>query len=177
MRIPVAVSLGLLGTVVAAPAQEPPTFATGVEMVQIEVRATGKDDVPVTDLRPEDFVIEEDGERQEIELFEYVGGPGPEAARVETVEPDVTPAEDPVLSQYTWLYIAPEVRTPTEFVRVAGPLRSFLEDLPDRFFVSLAGLPFTDNRGLLLATLDRMVDEPLGDRERSSTPSWTITTI
>ena len=42
------------------------------------------------------------------------------------------PADEPNLSQYTWLYIAPEVRSPTEFARVAKPLRSFLEDLPDR---------------------------------------------
>jgi VWFA-related protein len=166
MRIPLAASLGLLGVVVAAHAQEPPTFATEVEMVQIEVRATGKDNVPVSDLRREDFVIEEDGDRQEIELFEYVAGPGPEGARVEVEEPDAPPAEDPNLSQYTWLYVAPEVRSPNEFMRVAGPLRSFLEDLPDRFFVSLAGLPFTDNRGLLLATLDRMVHEPQ-DEERA----------
>ncbi len=164
MRTPAAAALlGLLGAALAAHAQDPPTFATEVEMVQIEVRATGGDDEPVGDLRPEDFVVEEDGERQEIELFEYVAGPGPEAARVEVEEPDAPPAEDPNLSQYTWLYIAPEVRSPTEFARVARPLRSFLEDLPDRFFVSLAGLPFTDNRALLLATLDRMVDEPFND--------------
>ena len=164
MRAPLAASLGLVGAVVAARAQEPPTFATQVELVHIEVRATGKDDVPVSDLRREDFIIKEDGERQEIELFEYVGGPGAEAARVEVVEPDAPPPEDPNLSQYTWLYIAPEVRNPTEFARVAGPLRSFIEDLPERFFVSVAGLPFTDNRELLVATLDRMVDKPLSGR-------------
>ena len=166
MRILVAAWLGLLGAVVLARAQEPPTFATQVEMVQIEVRATGKDDVPVADLRPEDFVIEEDGERQAIELFEYVPGPGPEGARVEVEESDALPERDPNLSQYTWLYVAPEVRNPTEFAHVAGPLRTFLEGLPDKFFVSLAGLPFTDDRDLLAATLDRMADKP-GDGEGS----------
>jgi VWFA-related protein len=169
MKTPLAVSLALLGAVVAAQAQEPPTFASGVEMVQIEVRAIGKDDVPVSDLRREDFVVEEDGERQEIELFEYVAGPGPEAARVEVVEPEALPGQDPPLSQYTWLYIAPEVANPIEFRQVAGPLRRFFDDLPERFFVSLGGLPFTDNRGLLLATLDRMVNEPFGgDAEHGS---------
>jgi len=162
MRAPLAASLGLLGMGVTAHAQEPPTFASEVELVQIEVRATGRDDVPVSDLRREDFVVEEDGQRQEIELFQYVAGPGPEAARVEAVEPEAPPAEDPDLSRYTWLYVAPEVGNPAEFARVAEPLRAFLEGLPDRFFVSLAGLPFTDNRALLRATLDRMVDEPLG---------------
>ena len=70
MRIPFAASLGLLGAVVAVHAQEPPTFATGVELIQIEVRATGKDGEPVSDLQLEDFFVEEDGERQQIELFE-----------------------------------------------------------------------------------------------------------
>jgi VWFA-related protein len=166
MRISLAAWLGLLGAVVVARAQEPPTFATQVELVQIEVRATGKDDEPVGDLRPEDFVLEEDGERQAIELFEYVPGPGPEGTRVEVEEPDAPPEKDPNLSQYTWLYVAPEVRNPTEFAHVAGPLRAFLEGLPDKFFVSLAGLPFTDDRDVLAATLDRMVDKP-GDGEGS----------
>ncbi len=165
MRALLAASLGLLGAVAATHAQEPPEFATQVEMVQVEVRATGDGDMPVSDLRREEFVIEEDGERQEVELFEYVAGPGPEAARVDVEEPDSPPVDEPDLSQYTWLYVAPEVRSPSEFVRVAGPLRGFLEDLPDRFLVSLAGLPFSDDRGLLLATLDRMVGEPLGSEE------------
>jgi len=160
MRSLLAASLGLLGAAVAAHAQEAPTFPTGVELVQIEVRVTGDDDMPVSDLRREEVVLKEDGERQEIERFEYVPGPGAEAARVETVEPDAAPVEDPDLSQYTWLYVAPEVRSPVEFTRVAESLRTFIEDLPPRFLVSLGGLPFTDNRGLLLATLDRMVDKP-----------------
>jgi VWFA-related protein len=164
MRTPLTVGLALLGAVVAARAQVPPTFPTQIELVQIEVRATGEGDVPVSDLRREDFVVEEDGQRQQIELFEYVAGPGPEAARVEAVEPDALAAEAPSPSQYTWLYIAPEVANPTEFVHVAGPLRDFLAHLPDKFFVSLAGLPFTDSRELLLATLDRMVGEPFNDQ-------------
>ena len=61
IRILVAAWLGLLGAAVVARAQDPPTFAAGVELVQIEVRTTGKDDVPVGDLRSGDFVIEEDG--------------------------------------------------------------------------------------------------------------------
>lgn len=162
MKAPLVASLGLLGMGVAARAQETPTFPARVELVQIEVRVTGKDDLPVSDLRREDFVVEEDGQRQEIELFQYVAGEGPDAARVAVVEPDAPPAGDPDLSQYTWLYVAPEVSNPAEFARVAGPLRAFLENLPDRFLVSLAGLPFTDNRALLSATLERMLGEPLG---------------
>lgn len=164
MRVLLSASIGLLAIAVTASAQEDvPTFGTEVEMVQIEVRATGKDDAPVEDLGPEDFTIEENGKPQEIELFEFIPGPGTEAARMEALEPDTLPAEDPRLSQYTWLYVAPEVRTPIEFTQVAGPLRSFLEGLPDKFYVSLGGLPFTDNRELLMETLDRMVRNPVDD--------------
>jgi VWFA-related protein len=164
MRPLLVASLGLLGAV-AAQGQEPPSFPTEVELVQIEVRATGEGDVPVSDLRREEFVVEEAGQRQKIELFEYVAGPEAEAAHVEAVEPESLPAEDTDLSQYTWLYVAPEVRSPTEFAHVAGPLRRFIEDLPDKFLVSVGGLPFTDNRDLLLATLDRMMGEPFGGED------------
>ena len=119
MKTLLAAGLGLLGVAVAVHAQEAPTFATGVELVQIEVRATGKDDVPITDLGPGDFVVEEDGERQEIELFHFVSGPGPEAARVEVEERNAPPEADPNLSEFTWLYVAPETRNPTEFALVA----------------------------------------------------------
>ena len=42
MRILLTASLGLMGVAVAAHAQDPPTFGAEVEMVQIEVRATGR---------------------------------------------------------------------------------------------------------------------------------------
>ena len=176
MKIPVAASLGLLGVVVAAHAQDTPTFATEVELVQIEVRATGKDDAPVTDLRREDFVIEEDGERQEVELFEYVAGSGRGGGAGGGRGARRCPGRGPrPLAVHLALHRA---RGPQSHrVRAGGgPLRSFLEDLPDRFFVSLAGLPFTDNRDLLLATLDRMVATRSATRRPSSIPSWTITT-
>jgi VWFA-related protein len=148
----------------AADAQEPPTFGTEVGLVQIEVRATDDEGQPVTDLRPEEFVVEEEGEPQRVDAFQFVGGTRAEASHVVGSEPGasaVAPRPKDADQQLTWLYIAPEVQSPVEFARVAGPLRSFVEGLPEGFLVSLAGLPFTDNRALLLATLDRMVDDPL----------------
>lgn len=68
-------------------AQEPPTFGAGVELVQIEVRATDEDGRPVADLRPEDFLLEEEGEPQEIEAFQLVGGPAAETVHVVASEP------------------------------------------------------------------------------------------
>jgi VWFA-related protein len=142
-------------------AQEPPTFGAQVELVQIEVRVTDDEDRPVTDLQREDFVLEEEGEPQVIEAFQFVAGPGADVAHVVRPGAPVGTPDSPAAAQPTWLYLAPEVQSPVEFTRVAGPLRSFLEELPGGFLVSLAGLPFTDNRALLLATLDRMVEEPL----------------
>jgi len=164
-----AASFLLIGPAVAL-AQEPPTFATGVELVQIEVRVTDDDGAPVGDLAPEEFVLEEDGTRQKIERVEYVAPPAGKTAFqvVRGVGAPPEPAGPAEAPPPTWLYIAPEVRSPVEFTRVAGPLRQFIEDLPGGFRVSLAGLPFTDTKPLLLATLDRMADEPLGGSERAS---------
>ncbi|MCG6927916.1 MAG: VWA domain-containing protein [Acidobacteria bacterium] len=158
-------ALPLLALVpLATDAQEPPTFGAEVGLVQIEVRATDGEGQPVTDLTREDFVLEEEGETQHIEAFQFVAGPRAEATHVMVSEPGaspVAPRPKGADQQPTWLYIAPEVQRPVEFARVAGPLRSFIEGLPEGFLVSLAGLPFTDNRALLLATLDRMVHDPL----------------
>jgi hypothetical protein len=53
------------------------------------------------------------------------------------------------------------VRRTEEFARAAGALKRFVEEsVRPGFFVSLGGLPFTDDKDLLLASLDRMVDEP-----------------
>ena len=48
-----------------------PTFKTGVNLVRVDVYPTagGK---PVTDLKPEDFEVQEDGVPQKVESFEYV---------------------------------------------------------------------------------------------------------
>jgi VWFA-related protein len=161
MKTVLALSLLLLAPLSALAQEEPPSFGAEVGLVQIEVRATDDEGRPVSDLRREDFVLEEEGEPQGIESFQFVAGPGAEAAQGGAGAPGSTPAAPGSPRPPTWLYVAPEVQSPAEFTRVAGPLRRFIETLPKGFLVSLGGLPFTDNRPLLLATLDRMVDEPL----------------
>jgi VWFA-related protein len=64
-----------------SPDQQRPTFRTGVNFVRLDVfaRANG---LPVSDLRAEDFLIQEDGVSQIISTFEHViirGGTAPEA--------------------------------------------------------------------------------------------------
>jgi VWFA-related protein len=75
-RVPLAIALALLSVVVAAAQEEAPPpgeileFAVGAELVRIDVVVTDKDDRPVSSLAPEDFVILEDNEPQEIAHFE-----------------------------------------------------------------------------------------------------------
>jgi len=71
IRTLLAASLPTLGAPVSH-AQEAPVFRAEVGLVQIEVRATDGDGQPVTDLRREDFVLEEGGQQQQIEAFQFV---------------------------------------------------------------------------------------------------------
>jgi len=139
-----------------------------VEVVQIEVRVTDAGE-PVPGLRREDFVVKENGREQEIVAFDFVPRRGP-AGRPSAVAPERADSEPPVPEalaaaeerERSWLYVVPEVQTPPELARVAESLRSFIgERLPEGFMVSLAGLPFTDDRRLLLASLERMVARPM----------------
>lgn len=52
--------------------QPPPVFRTGVNFVRVDVIVTDADGNPVMDLRPEDFEVVEDGERQTVETFQLV---------------------------------------------------------------------------------------------------------
>jgi VWFA-related protein len=54
---------------VAFSAQDPATFRTGTELVQVSVIAQGNDGKPVNDLRREDFQILDNGAPQGIRLF------------------------------------------------------------------------------------------------------------
>jgi VWFA-related protein len=64
-----------VGQQAPAPSQATPLFRTGVTHVVVDVVVTGKDDVPVTDLRQEDFEITENGRPQTIADFEHVSIP------------------------------------------------------------------------------------------------------
>ena len=49
-----------------------PSFRSGVELVTIDVVATGRDGRPVHDLKAADFELLEDGKPQEIRAFEFI---------------------------------------------------------------------------------------------------------
>jgi VWFA-related protein len=55
--------------------QQPPVFRAGVEYVPVDVIVTDGNDVPITDLKVDEFEIYEGGRRQEIADFKFVSIP------------------------------------------------------------------------------------------------------
>jgi VWFA-related protein len=49
-----------------------PTFRAGINFVRVDVIVSDKSGKPVLDLKPEDFLVEEDGEPQVVESFKLV---------------------------------------------------------------------------------------------------------
>ena len=77
-----SLAIALAACMLAAPAaqeppqQSPPTFASGTQIVQVDVRIFDKDGHFVTDLKPEDFTIKEDGVAQKVVSLTLVGAAG-----------------------------------------------------------------------------------------------------
>ena len=81
----VSLVLGLASVALAFPAAQqpaPPTFRTGANYVRVDVYPT-RNDMPVTDLRREEFEVLDDKVPQTIDEFEHVvvRSAGPQEAR------------------------------------------------------------------------------------------------
>lgn len=61
--------IGLLGSLALLLSQQPPVFATGVELVYVDVFVT-KQDAPVTGLEAADFSLEDNGVAQKVEIVD-----------------------------------------------------------------------------------------------------------
>jgi VWFA-related protein len=61
-----------------APARDPqqPVFRTGANLVRVDVTVTNNHGDPVSDLKPDDFQLSEDGVPQTIQSFEFVRATG-----------------------------------------------------------------------------------------------------
>jgi VWFA-related protein len=79
-----AVSLSSQGQPSLTPAEQRPTFRTGVNYVRVDVYPTASGQI-VRDLRPEDFEVREDGTLQKLDSARFIdpGPPTPQAVRVE----------------------------------------------------------------------------------------------
>src|SRR5262245_510261 len=80
------VALSALPSWTAEAPKAPPTFGTEVELITVDAVVVDKEGRPVPGLTKDDFVIEEDGQVQDIVSFEastadfpVEGAPAPEA--------------------------------------------------------------------------------------------------
>ncbi len=150
------------------------TFRVETKLVQIEVRATGKDGKPVSDLTPADFLLEENGKQQKVATFEYVGTP--DAASV--VEAPLTAergADEKPPTDTGARPVAPaRIFIVTEGQLAEQPflypaIREFIEfQIPAGSLVSLGQRSFTSDRDDLLETLDDMAAHPFGRKDDES---------
>lgn len=166
-------------------AQQPePTFRVASELVVIDLVAVDRQGRFISDLRPEEIEVKEDGKRQAVELLRLVGSP--------SASPPGTAAESAPAPPVTSTPPTPEGRAPAGAMprrlaivvdtlslsvdavpRVRQSLLATLADLPDGLPVLVATIgpdlqiiqPFTTDRAVLrqaVSALPTQLDPPAG---------------
>ncbi|HEY0872531.1 MAG TPA: VWA domain-containing protein, partial [Vicinamibacterales bacterium] len=69
----------------APPVSAQVTFKSGVDLVHFDVRVVDETGRPITDLKPEEIIIEEDGKRLPIMMFQRVSEPADESFQEESI--------------------------------------------------------------------------------------------
>jgi VWFA-related protein len=159
--------LSLIFLVAIATAQEPSQHVFRVEtrLMEIEARVVGRDGKAVRGLTKQDFILKENGRQQQVATLDFVESP----KQVESVaqESGKRPSSAPETAAHvsqprTWIYIDTEVEA-TEITQTYKAVKQFLDkQLTPGLVVSLGGLPFTDDKTGLLATLGKMLKAPNG---------------
>ena len=141
-------------------------FSVHVEtqLVQVRVRVVGRDGKPVSGLKKTDFAVKVNGHRQPVATLDYV--PVPSLVEKATTKPEsvAVPQSRSVrpTRRHVWIYIDTEVDS-GEVGLAYQAIKKFLStQLQPGFMVSMDGLPFTDDRTQLLATLEKMRRGPFG---------------
>ncbi|MCP5112088.1 MAG: VWA domain-containing protein, partial [bacterium] len=132
-------------TQITGGAQEagPTVFRSEIQLLEVEVRATGRDGKPVPDLEIADFTLTDDGQPREIATLDFVGTP--------LKNTGTQPAPSRPL---TWVYIATEVDD-AEVPQVRTAVERFLQQqFHPGLMVSIGGTPFTNNRDRLQPAVD-----------------------
>lgn len=143
--------------------QDPPTFRSGVKLIEVDVVVTDRNGKPVRDLTSTDFEIVEDGRLQQVRTFSLIDLPLQSPVGLEFGRRDI---EQDVVTN-----TAPEGRTYVLLVDTAAPrarhiAERWLDEVVqpnDRVAVVHAqgsfsdGQPFTDSRRLILNSINRMI--------------------
>jgi VWFA-related protein len=152
--------------------QDPPTFRSGVDLIEVDVIVTDRDGNPVRDLTKDDFEIVEDGRAQELRTFLPVDLPVPPPVPVAQpgrldLEPDTATNAVPDGRTYVLLLDSPSTMgSPigsTLVLRVKQLARQFLAEAvrpgDDVAVVHVQGST-TDGQGFTsnLALVDRSIE-------------------
>ena len=145
IRTSLAVFLTVLLTVAPVAAQQPqtPIFRSGTEVVDLYVTATDRNGRLVPDLLQEDFVVLDEGEVQEIVLFENEVRPITVVVMLDT-SASMTPSLDLLMAGAEQFIIR---MLPDDRGKV-GAFNDKIQILPD--------IEFTGDRDLLIRELDRL---------------------
>jgi VWFA-related protein len=159
------------------PEPQPPTFRVEVNYVEVDATVTDAAGNPVPDLTAADFEVLEDGRPQSIATFSRVDIPVERAERPlfadSPIEPDVQ-TNDEVAGRVYVIVLDDLHIHPLRSARVKAAVRTFIQrhfganDLAAVVYTggrTDAGQEFTNNRRLLLASIDKF----MGQRMRSST--------
>ena len=163
----------------AAFAQQAPSnaqpFRTGIEAVEIDVRALDDKGQPIAGLSASDFEVLEDGVRQDVRVFTPVRVPSVPRPRAATfVEPDTQSNREPFNGR-VYVFVLDDLHThPLRTPRVKAVVRQFL----DRYFSAndRAAIVTTSGRRETAqdltsstAVLNRALDAFAGQQLRAST--------
>ena len=109
-----------------------PTFRSGTRLVELTVTALDKKGLPVTDLRLEDFVIQDNGKSRPVTFLEYdsaapiAGDPPPLPSGVFTNRVEFTPGP----SRNVTAFVLDELNTPVQLgIRVRATAMGYLRAL------------------------------------------------
>jgi VWFA-related protein len=133
MRAIACVALLMAAAVLALGGQEQtPTFRTTTRLVEFTVTALDKRGAPVTDLRLEDFVVQDNGKPRQVAFLDYDGAPGVDAdplplpPGVFTNRVEFTPGP----ARNITAFVLDELNTPTQFsVTIRAAAMRYLRSL------------------------------------------------
>ena len=162
--------LSVLGLGAQQTPQNPPTFRSGVNYIELPVRVTDRQGNFVRDLKQTDFQVFEDGWKQDISMFNLVDVPVPDPKKP-FVEPAAgTPGAGPFVLHEgesvegrVYLFVLDDYHTLPQYTfQVRSIVESFIkkrmgpQDIAAVVYTSITrGQDFTRNRAALVSSLGR----------------------
>jgi len=157
MRFLATTSIVCVAVATMAAHQQPPRFKSGVEIVELDVSAIGKDGHPVRGLTAADFTVLEDGDPQTLVQFTAVDIPDPPPVTApwqRDVAPDVN--DNRIADRRLFVIVLDDAMAPADLARTKAT-KDMARRLVSRLGATdLAAVMFTrDNSHGQLFTSDR----------------------